>query len=61
MSKSTSAGLPLVLERPITIRWPLTKNIVIRYEWKREAQAMANRVANRKAEGRYPSVPTDGK
>lgn len=63
MSKSTSAGIPFVLERAITIRWPLTltKNLVIPYNGKREAQAMANRIANLKAEGRYPSTPTDGR
>lgn len=61
MRKSTSAGIPVMLERPITIRWPLTKNIVIPYNWKRESQALANKIANLKAEGSYPSVPTDGK
>ena len=63
MSKSTRAGVPLVLERTITIRWPLTltKNIVIPYNGKREAQALANKIANLKAEGRYPSTPTDGR
>ena len=64
MSKSTSTGIPLVLERTITISWPprpQTKNIVITYNGKREAQAMANRIANLKAEGRYPSTPTDGR
>lgn len=61
MSKSTSAGIPLILERTIQIRWPLTKNLVIPYNWKRESQALANKIANLKAEGRYPSTPTDGR
>lgn len=63
MNKSTSAGIPFVLERTITISWPLTltKNLVIPYNWKRESQALANKIANLKAEGRYPSTPTDGR
>jgi len=32
---------------------------MIRYDWKRESQALANRTANLKAEGRYPSVSTE--
>ena len=60
MNKSTSAGVPLILERTITIRWPLSRNLLIRYDWKRETQALANKTANMKAEGRYPSVSTEG-